>query len=152
MGHEVGGALLVTVAERIRGVLRQGDQAIRLGGDEFVLLVHCARDSDIEGLAERLLQVMRIPLELVPGSSVQISASIGIAVAWRDAETADALLRSADIAMYAAKTAGRNRFARYHPRMADVANERLAIEQGLLQAMANGELDLHWQPQVSLDG
>ena len=152
LGHEVGDALLVTVAERIRGVLRQGDQAIRLGGDEFVLLVHCARDSDIEGLAERLLQVMRIPLELVPGSSVQISASIGIAVAWRDAETADALLRSADIAMYAAKTAGRNRFARYHPRMADVANERLAIEQGLLQAMANGELDLHWQPQVSLDG
>lgn len=152
LGHEIGDSLLVVVADRIRGVLRQGDQAIRLGGDEFVLLVHCAHDSDIEGLAQRLLQVMQIPLDLVLGSSVQVSASIGVAVFMRDGDTADSLLRSADIAMYAAKTAGRNRFERYHPRMAEVANERLAIEQGLLQAMLNGELSLHWQPQVSLDG
>lgn len=152
LGHEAGDALLVIVAERIRGVLRQGDDAVRLGGDEFVLLIRSARDDDAEGLAERLLAVIGEPVEIKPGALVQVSASIGIACHPGDGATADALLRSADIAMYAAKAAGRNRFARYRPEMAEVANERLAIEQGLLQAMSNGELSLHWQPQLSVDG
>jgi len=151
LGHEVGDAMLVTIADRIRGVLRQGDEAVRLGGDEFVLLVRCARAGDIERLSERLLEAIRAPIEPKAGATVQVSASIGIAAHPTDGATADALLRSADIAMYAAKAAGRNRYARYHPSMAESANERLAIEQGLLQAMANGELSLHWQPQLTID-
>ena len=152
LGHDLGDALLICVAERIRAVLRQGDEAIRLGGDEFVILVQCQREDEADGLAGRLLELMRQPIDLGTGASVQVSASMGMATYPRDGATADALLRSADIAMYAAKAAGRNRFMRYHSRMADMANERLAIEQGLMQAMANGELVLHWQPQVSLDG
>ena len=152
LGHDAGDALLSTVADRIRGVLRQGDEAIRLGGDEFVLLVRCAKEADVDVLAERLLATIRMPVDLVTSPPVQVSASIGIAVFPRDGSNADELLRSADIAMYAAKSAGRNRSMRYHPRMAEVANERLVIEQGLLQAMDSGELALHWQPQVTLDG
>jgi diguanylate cyclase (GGDEF)-like protein/PAS domain S-box-containing protein len=152
LGHDSGDAILVAVADRIRSVLRQGDEAVRLGGDEFVLLISSGRDTDVEALARRLMDVVREPLALAAGSSVQVSASIGIAIYPSDGTTPDALLRSADIAMYAAKAAGRNRFARYHPSMAEAANERLAIEQGLLQAISDGELSLHWQPQVTLDG
>lgn len=152
LGHDAGDQLLMSIAQRISGVLRQGDEAIRLGGDEFVLLVRGIDENEVAGLAQRLLDVVRVPVDLVPGNSVQVSVSVGIAAYPRDGATADALLRSADIAMYAAKTAGRNRFARYEPSMAVVANERLAIEQGLMQAMGNGELSVHWQPQVALDG
>lgn len=152
LGHDVGDALLIDIADRIRSVLRQGDEAVRLGGDEFVLLIRSGRDGDVDALARRLLDKVRDPLSIAAGSSVQVSASIGIALYPRDGSTPDALLRSADIAMYAAKAAGRNRYARYHANMAEAANERLTIEQGLLHAMANGELSLHWQPQLTLEG
>jgi len=152
LGHDVGDALLIDIADRIRSVLRQGDEAVRLGGDEFVLLIRSGRNGDVDALARRLLDKVRDPLSIAAGSSVQVSASIGIAVYPRDGSTPDALLRSADIAMYAAKAAGRNRYARYHANMAEAANERLTIEQGLLHAMANSELSLHWQPQLTLEG
>ncbi|MCV2351812.1 EAL domain-containing protein [Paucibacter sp. Y2R2-4] len=152
LGHDKGDALLIAIADRFRRVLRLGDQAIRLGGDEFLMLIRSGRDSDVNVMAKRLLEVVRQPFDLAAGSSVQVSASIGIAFHPSDGSTPDALLRAADIAMYAAKEAGRNRYARYHPKMAEVANERLAIEQGLLLAMENGELSVHWQPQVSIDG
>jgi diguanylate cyclase (GGDEF)-like protein/PAS domain S-box-containing protein len=152
LGHDKGDALLITIAERFRNVLRLCDHAIRLGGDEFLLLIRSAPESDVDAMAMRLLEVVRQPLDLGAGSSVQVSASIGIAFHPSDGSTPDALLRAADIAMYAAKESGRNRYARYHPKMAEVANERLAIEQGLLHSMENGELSIHWQPQVSIDG
>jgi diguanylate cyclase (GGDEF)-like protein/PAS domain S-box-containing protein len=152
MGHDKGDALLITVADRFRSVLRLGDQAIRLGGDEFLLLIRSALDAEVDAMAQRFLEMVREPCLLAEGSSVQVSATIGIAFHPRDGSTPDALLRAADIAMYAAKEAGRNRYARYHPKMAEVANERLAIEQGLLHAMDNGELSIHWQPQLSVDG
>ena len=152
LGHDVGDQLLVAISQRLSCVLRQNDEAIRLGGDEFVLLLRGIDDTEVASLAQRLLDVVRVPVELLPGHSVQVSVSIGIAAYPADGTTADAILRSADIAMYSAKSSGRNRFARYHSSMADVANERLVIEQGLMQAMHNGELSLHWQPQVSLDG
>lgn len=152
LGHDKGDALLITIADRFRNVLRLCDHAIRLGGDEFLLLVRSAPESDVDAMAMRLLEMVRQPLDLGAGSSVQVSASIGIAFYPSDGSTPDALLRAADIAMYAAKEAGRNRYARYHPKMAEVANERLAIEQGLLHSMENGELSIHWQPQVSIDG
>ena len=152
LGHDKGDALLITIADRFRRLLRLGDQAIRLGGDEFLMLIRSGREADVDAMASRLLEMVRQPFELAAGSSVQVSASIGIAFHPSDGSTPDALLRAADIAMYAAKEAGRNRYARYHPKMAEVANERLAIEQGLLQAMDNGELFIHWQPQVSIDG
>jgi len=152
LGHELGDALLVGISRRIVAALRQRDAAIRLGGDEFVLLVHTDHEADLEALAQRLIDTVRAPLELTPGSSVQVTASIGIASFPQDGDGPDALLRAADIAMYAAKAAGRNRYARYRREMAEQANERLLIEQGLHQALSRGELQLAWQPQLSLNG
>lgn len=153
LGHEAGDALLREVADRIRGVLRQGDEAVRLGGDEFVLLVRAVAEDRIGELAQRLLAVIGEPLQLISGSSVQVSASIGIASYPKDGETSDALLRAADVAMYEAKAAGRNCYVVYEPDMVAAVNERLMIEQGLMQALGGGAgLALHWQPQLSLDG
>ena len=151
LGHEAGDRLLVTIARRLESMLRQGDVAIRLGGDEFVLLLHHFEMAGLSGVAQRVLDVVRAPVDMHPDSAVQVSASIGIALFPNDGADADDLLRSADIAMYAAKAAGRNRFAYYQSSMALMANERLVIEQGVLQAMVNGELTLHWQPQVDLE-
>lgn len=150
LGHDAGDRLLKVVAHRLVGMLRQGDVGIRLGGDEFVLLLRHVEIDQVVSVAERVLAVVRTPIDMEPGGSIQISASLGIAMFPRDGIDADSLLRAADIAMYAAKGTGRNRFAHYQSAMADTANERLAIEQGLLQAMSNGELLLHWQPQVNL--
>lgn len=152
LGHEAGDALLRKVAERIRGILRQGDEAVRLGGDEFVLLVRAVAEDRIGELAQRLLAVISEPAQLISGSSVQVSASIGIASYPKDGETSDALLRAADVAMYEAKAAGRNCYVVYEPNMVAAVNERLMIEQGLMQALAGTGLALHWQPQLSLDG
>ena len=151
LGHDAGDRLLVVIARRIECLLRQGDVAIRLGGDEFVLLIQSVGIERMAAVAQRVLEAVRAPIDMPPGGSVQVSASLGIAMFPRDGADADALLRSADIAMYAAKAGGRNRYAYYEPSMAQIANERLAIEQGLMQAMENGELTLHWQPQVDLD-
>lgn len=151
LGHDAGDRLLTVIARRIEGMFRQGDVAIRLGGDEFVLLIHSVDMEGVEVMAQRVLDAVREPIDMPPGSSVQVSGSLGIAMFPRDGANADALLRSADIAMYAAKAGGRNRYAYYEPAMAQMANERLAIEQGLVHAMENGELSLHWQPQVDLD-
>jgi diguanylate cyclase (GGDEF)-like protein/PAS domain S-box-containing protein len=150
LGHDAGDHLLVTIARRIEGLLRQGDAAIRLGGDEFVLLIRSVGAAQVSSVARRLLDVVQEPIEMSRGSAVQVSGSLGIAVSPQDGADADALLRSADIAMYAAKARGRNRYAFYQPSMAQAANERLTIEQGLHQAMSNGELSVHWQPQIDL--
>lgn len=150
LGHDAGDRLLIVISRRIESMLRPGDVAIRLGGDEFVLLIRCVSLDWAGRIAQRVLEEVRAPIDMQAGGSVQVSGSLGIAMFPRDGTDAGALLRSADIAMYAAKAAGRNRFAYYQASMAEMANERLTIEQGLLRAMGNGELSLHLQPQVSL--
>lgn len=150
MGHDAGDRLLTVIARRIECMLRNGDVAVRLGGDEFVLLIRNADAAWMGVLAQRVLDGVRETIDMPPGGSVQVSGSLGIAMYPQDGTDADTLLRAADIAMYAAKAGGRNRYAYYQPSMAETANERLAIEQGLLQAMGNGELSLYWQPQVEL--
>lgn len=150
LGHDAGDRLLVVIARRIECMLRDGDVAIRLGGDEFVVLIRSGDVSRVGAVAQRVLEGVREAIEIPPGGLVQVSGSLGIAMYPHDGAEADSLLRAADIAMYAAKAGGRNRYAYYQPYMAETANERLAIEQGLLHAMENGELTLHWQPQVEL--
>jgi diguanylate cyclase (GGDEF)-like protein len=111
-GHDAGDALLQGVARRLLGALRDYDTIARLGGDEFVVVIADARELDqIEGTAERLLNEIRREFELPGYGKVSIGASIGIAVYPKDGDTLEELLKAADQAMYAAKAAGKGRFA-----------------------------------------
>ncbi|GAA5787088.1 two-component system response regulator [Chitiniphilus shinanonensis] len=150
LGHAAGDQLLQTVARRIKSALRRTDIAIRLGGDEFVVIVPDARRlDDYATLADKLLDAVREEIEL-RSERLSISASIGIAVFPDNGEDSQTLLKSADNAMYDAKLRGRNRFAFYSPDMAERAHERMAMEQGLMQALATDALRVHYQPVISL--
>lgn len=152
LGHNAGDVLLSTIGQRLTQAARATDLAIRLGGDEFVVLTTSTEANALAHFAERILLAIREPIELQSHGAVQVSASIGIACFPQDGASVDDLLRSADVAMYAAKAQGKNGVARYHPQMATAANRRLAIEQGLHQALIRDEFSLHWQPQMSIDG
>jgi diguanylate cyclase (GGDEF)-like protein len=145
-GHPVGDRLLCLVAARISGVLRETDTIGRLGGDEFVVLV----EGGAVKIAERIVTVLQEPFELGPGKCpVTITASIGIATGDRDA--AKDLLRDADIALYEAKGAGRNRYAEFRHEMHIAAHERLELESDLRGALARDELFLVYQPIIDFE-
>ena len=129
-GHPVGDELLRGVAARIAGVLRERDTIGRLGGDEFVVLV----EGGANEIAERILDVLREPFDLGTGTPISITTSIGIATG--DREAAKDLLRDADIALYEAKGAGRNRYAEFRHEMHIAAHDRLALENDLRGAIA----------------
>jgi diguanylate cyclase (GGDEF)-like protein len=150
LGHAVGDALLVTVAERLRASLREDDLAARMGGDEFaVLLEHAPTPVEAERAAERVLGALLAPLT-VEGHVVRVRASIGVALASGGATSADALLRNADLAMYAAKSAGRSRSAIFSPGMQDAELARHALVNDLREAIALGHIEPHFQPLVDL--
>jgi diguanylate cyclase (GGDEF)-like protein len=151
LGHAAGDRLLVHVAERLRGVLREEDLAARLGGDEFAVLLDDTPDlGTAVAVAERIIDTLRGAF-LLSGSEVQIGGSIGIAAARTGAEHADELLRNADVAMYTAKDQGKNRVATFEPTMhaAIVARHELSAE--LSRSLGRGELALLYQPIVDLE-
>ncbi|MCX7693960.1 diguanylate cyclase [Tepidimonas taiwanensis] len=130
-GHAAGDRLLVTLAQRFRALIREGDTAARLGGDEFVfLLPDLIRPADALPTVQRLLQAASTPVEDAAGA-LRVSASIGIAYFPQDgAPGPDALLQRADEAMYAAKHGGRNRYAEWPPDEATRSNTSLAGSAG----------------------
>ena len=150
LGHGVGDGLLQEVAQRLRARTRRGDTVARLGGDEFAVLLHgAASEAEVELLTARLLDGLTTPCE-VQGARIAVRVSIGIALAPRDGADIDTLLSNADLALYAAKTAGRGEYRFFAPEMAAQTRRRLNIEQELRQAMVRGELSLAFQPQVDL--
>lgn len=150
LGHPAGDALLRGVAERLRGVLREGELVARLGGDEFALVQtqaeqpHGARD-----LAERLVAAMRAPMS-VEGHRIPVGYSLGIAVAPRDGTSADELFKAADLALYRAKADGRGGYRFFEPAMDAAAQERQTLEVELREAIARDELEVHYQPILDL--
>jgi diguanylate cyclase (GGDEF)-like protein len=150
LGHAAGDALLVEVASRIRGCLRRPDTAARLGGDEFALLIEGV-DSAIEAehVARRVLDVLREPFT-VSGTSVIVRASLGIAVADKNDANATILMRQADVAMYVAKGAGRNRYVLFAPGMESDVVQRRKLRGELERAMELNQFILHYQPVVNL--
>ncbi len=155
LGHAAGDALLRTVAERLLNATRGSDTVARLGGDEFAILLENVRtDDDVHIVAERVVRAMRAPV-IVEGKEAFVGASVGIARAGIDPavpDTADTLLRNADVAMYRAKGAGKGRHVMYERGMQEDALRRLELEAALRHAVEGNQLRLHFQPIVELDG
>jgi len=150
LGHPVGDALLKAVADRLRDCVRGIDSVARLGGDEFaVIQASIEQPSDAVTLAMRIGEALRAPFRL-DGHEVVIDVSIGIAVAPLDATERDELLKHADMALYAAKGAGRGTYRFFEPEMNERMRSRHELERDLRQALAGGEFELHYQPIVNL--
>jgi diguanylate cyclase (GGDEF)-like protein/PAS domain S-box-containing protein len=147
LGHAAGDQLLVEAGERLRQCLRPSDTAARFGGDEFSVLVEVAGGEPIR-LAERILTRLREPF-IVEGTEVQISATIGIATS-RRGSTAIELLRDADVAMYAAKAAGKGGWRQFEPSMHESVRRRLELKGALERGIAGGEFALLFQPIVDI--
>jgi diguanylate cyclase (GGDEF)-like protein len=148
LGHTVGDRLLTDVAERIRGCVRPDDTVARLGGDEFAVLLQRAQTAAVDHTADRILTSLGQPV-VVDGYELLVQASIGLTVA-RPGDDAEALLRNADIAMYAAKERGKGNSARYVAGMAARILEQAQLGAQLRQALDGGQLHLHYQPVVRL--
>jgi diguanylate cyclase (GGDEF)-like protein len=148
MGHAAGDALLVELARRLREVLRDVDVVCRQSGDEFLVLVRNVEHWEWLGeVADRILQVVEGPVGLANGAA-RVSASIGIARFPDDAEDFESLVKSADIAMYQAKSLGRARYSFFHSELNEQLLAHMELEKQLAQAIRGGELVLHYQPQV----
>jgi diguanylate cyclase (GGDEF)-like protein/PAS domain S-box-containing protein len=151
LGHDAGNSLLKEVADRLSRCLRQADTVARLGGDEFVVLLRRVDMPENYGtVAQRIIASLSMPMTL-DGYVVQIGASIGIACFPDDGRDSSELMKHADAAMYAAKAAGRGSYRFFQPSMTDKAMQRLQLEMQLRSAVPNGELELFYQPKVSLD-
>ncbi|MFC5694208.1 putative bifunctional diguanylate cyclase/phosphodiesterase [Pseudomonas sp. GCM10022186] len=150
LGHLAGDLLIIQVAARLGACLRQSDTLARLGGDEFTILLDCFDDLDTPvRVAERLINALDPPFH-INGEQLYISASIGIAPSDLGYESAEEILRHADLAMYRAKTLGKHRFELYDRSMHERAVGRLALETQLRNALLNNEFVLHYQPIVRL--
>src|SRR6185437_16164598 len=137
-------------AERFDGVVRPSDTLARLGGDEFALLIDPATESEAEEVARRLNEAVGEPLVLA-GRELSVGASIGIVAHPGGHADGDDLIRHADIAMYAAKDAGRGHHQVFRYDMALEFGELLALEGELRAAVENGELCLHYQPELDVE-
>ena len=146
LGHAEGDRLLIAAAERFLACARTADTVARLGGDEFAILVE-GGDAG-EGLPDRLSAAMSHPFSL-SGNQLRVTASIGVATAGAG-DTADDLLRNADMAMYAAKRHGKGHAETYESRMYADIRERLDLEAALRLAIEGQELTLFYQPIVNL--
>ncbi len=151
LGHDMGDLLLVEVGRRFEQGLREGDTAARIGGDEFAIVLDEAGSHDAVDLAQRLLDTVREPF-VIDGTEILVRASIGIADSAADALDADELLCRADIAMYAAKSAGRDRFKSFETAMQVELSARHLLHGDLRHAVLLDEaLVLHYQPILDLE-
>jgi len=145
LGHIVGDQLLCQVAERLTRALDRRGHVARFGGDEFVLICPGVSRIQAEVIAGDITRILAGDFE-VGGHHLSISASMGIAVAPEDGADGDELLQHADLALYKAKHAGRNRHAQFDWTMKERQNRTYELETGLRSALANSELQLHYQP------
>jgi diguanylate cyclase (GGDEF)-like protein len=150
LGHEAGDHLLVLVAERMKSTLRGADTIGRMGGDEFVVLVD-GGDQTIapELVAQRLLNVMRQPFDL-DGALMPIIVNTSIGIAVGDRRTPSQFLRDADVALYQAKNAGKNRYAFFNSKMQDDTERRISLEFDLRSALGENQFYLVFQPIYDL--
>ena len=150
LGHASGDRLLITIADRLRTSIRANDFAARLGGDEFVFLVdQITSEMEILATSFRLLEVISEPVD-IHGQMYSHTASIGIALAPNERADAVEMLGWADVALYSAKSRGRNQAVVFDEQLRSVATERSSLELDLRDAIEAGGLRLHFQPEVDL--
>jgi diguanylate cyclase (GGDEF)-like protein len=149
LGHALGDELLAAIGVRFGTVVRPDDTVGRFGGDEFVVLCEgVSGEAEAVAIAGRLLEAVAEPIDLGP-VRLNLSASVGIALLGAH-DTADELLRNADLAMYRAKELGRGRYVVFEPALGTVVDERLAMERALHQALSDHEFHVLYQPQIRL--
>lgn len=149
MGHPVGDALLKQVAERLAKIIGDSDKVGRLGGDEFQVVLQDSHDRGALGdLATQIIESLSHPYS-INGSRCIIGASIGIAVNPFDGVTSDEIIRNADLALHAAKDSGRGRFRFFATELLKAAEDRRVLEHDLMDALAKGEIAVHYQPVVN---
>jgi diguanylate cyclase (GGDEF)-like protein len=150
-GHAKGDQALKVIAERIKAIVRPGDTAGRLGGDEFAVLLEDVESPDaVTVVCKRLLEGLSTPVELDDAAPI-VGASIGYALSGPEITRSEELLRNADIAMYAAKAGGRGQIVAFRPDLLETASARSELATMLRGADSRNELQLHFQPVVTLD-
>jgi diguanylate cyclase (GGDEF)-like protein len=150
LGHAVGDGVLREVARRLTAALREVDTVARQSGDEFAVLVHgVSASKDLARVAQKLLEIVAKPYAH-NGDELFLSASIGISCYPHDGDSAQALIKNADTAMYRAKEQGRNNYQFFSLEMNRRATETLAFSGRLRQALERGQFVLHYQPRVSV--
>ncbi len=151
LGHAIGDELLAAVAARLRDCARAEDTVARLGGDEFAILVEdISNIENVTATADRVHSKLRPPFQIA-GNEVVVSSSIGIALTPFGGETAEELLRNADIAMYTAKASGKGTHQVFEPSMHAALLDRLGLERDLQRAVERDEFELVYQPIVATD-
>jgi diguanylate cyclase (GGDEF)-like protein len=151
LGHPAGDELLKIVAGRLRNSVRDNDTVARVGGDEFAIIqTEVAEPQDTAVLARRLGEAIRAPYD-IGGHAVMVDTSIGIAMAPSDGIEPDGLLKAADMALYGAKADGRGTYRFFEPAMDMRMKARRELEIALRAALAAGQFQLHYQPQVNVD-
>ena len=149
MGHSVGDELLAAAGMRLSAVVRDSDTAARLGGDEFALLIeHVADPAAVEAFAERVVRAFSEPFALADGSVIT-TATVGVATT-EDSADVDELLRHADLALYAAKAAGKRQWRRYLPVLSAGMIRRREVQAALEEAVNGSAFTLVYQPIVAL--
>lgn len=150
LGHSIGDQMLVELAKRIKSVLRDEDTVSRSGGDEFVIVLPTASANNAASLANRLLEIICMPF-VVEQHELITTASIGIAIYPNDGDDIEMLYKNADNAMYKAKQAGRNGFRFFTQEMQANTERNLQLANALRFAIDRQQLELYYQPQVSVD-
>jgi diguanylate cyclase (GGDEF)-like protein/PAS domain S-box-containing protein len=150
LGHRIGDELLVQVAERLKGAVRDEDTVSRLGGDEFIVLLPSTDAAGAAHVATKLLEVTAPPYR-IEQHELSCTASVGIAMYPADGESFEALSMCADTAMYRAKQSGRNAYCFFTAEMQERSARTLQLENDLRRALEHGELCLHFQPQFAIE-
>ncbi|MGC6386876.1 EAL domain-containing protein [Ewingella sp. S1.OA.A_B6] len=146
LGHQIGDELLRGIAKRLRFVLREEDTLARVGGDEFaIVLPNLPNVEKAHQIAQRLIEAVNPPIN-IEGHSLSVGLSVGIAIAENSDDSADHLLRCADMALYEAKRNGRNRYELFQVEMDEAARKRRGIELDLRDAITGQQLKLYYQP------
>ncbi|HEU0187364.1 MAG TPA: EAL domain-containing protein [Gallionellaceae bacterium] len=150
LGHHIGDRLLIQVAQRLRSCVRSSDIVARLGGDEFVVGLPELEDADgVFQMADKILRALSQPYS-IEGNKLHSSPSIGIAIYPTDGESVEEVMKNADMAMYHAKSKGRNNYQFFEAAMNQASMERLELENDMRSALERDEFVLHYQPKIDI--